>query len=171
MDRRTRCRDDRLRQSAGRGARKGCACRYEEAQARGRAAADLEGSRQVAVARRRGQDGAIELGLEDGRPPGGSRHSQARRHPKEGLSAVGRHNSGHARSDADQSGNAHTRLGAEGLWDAPIVTEVEPLTTFYPAEAYHQDYFANNPQQPYCQVVVAPKVAKARKVFLAKLKR
>jgi peptide-methionine (S)-S-oxide reductase len=63
------------------------------------------------------------------------------------------------------------RIGAAGIWEAPIVTEVEPLTTFYPAEAYHQDYFANNPQQPYCQVVVAPKVAKARKVFLAKLKR
>jgi peptide-methionine (S)-S-oxide reductase len=63
------------------------------------------------------------------------------------------------------------RLGAAGLWSAPIVTEVEPLTVFYPAEAYHQDYFANNPQQPYCQAVVAPKVAKARKEFLAKLKR
>ena len=63
------------------------------------------------------------------------------------------------------------RLGAAGLWNAPIVTEVEPLTVFYPAEAYHQDYFANNPQQPYCQAVVAPKVAKARKEFLTKLKR
>lgn len=63
------------------------------------------------------------------------------------------------------------RLGAAGLWNAPIVTEVKPLTVFYPAEAYHQDYFANNPQQPYCQAVVAPKVAKARKEFLAKLKR
>jgi peptide-methionine (S)-S-oxide reductase len=63
------------------------------------------------------------------------------------------------------------RLGAAGLWDAPIVTEVEPLKVFYPAEAYHQDYFLNNPYQPYCQAVVAPKVAKARKQFLAKLKR
>ena len=63
------------------------------------------------------------------------------------------------------------RLGAAGLWSAPVVTQVEPLTDFYPAEAYHQDYFANNPQQPYCQAVVAPKVAKARKEFLAKLKR
>ena len=63
------------------------------------------------------------------------------------------------------------QIGAAGIWDAPIVTEIEPLTAFYAAEAYHQDYFANNPQQPYCQVVVAPKVAKARKVFLGKLKR
>ena len=74
----------------------------------------------------------------------------------------------------EQQAVAHetiARMGAAGLWDAPIVTEVEPLTTFYPAEAYHKDYFTNNPQQPYCQAVVAPKVAKARKVFLAKLKR
>ena len=62
------------------------------------------------------------------------------------------------------------RLEAAGIWDAPIVTEVVPLTAFYPAEDYHQEYFRNNPQQPYCRVVVAPKVAKARKEFLAKLK-
>ena len=62
-------------------------------------------------------------------------------------------------------------LGTAGLWDAPIVTEVVPLEAFYAAEAYHQDYFANNPYQPYCQVVVAPKVAKARKHFLSKLKK
>ena len=58
---------------------------------------------------------------------------------------------------------------AEGVWDDPIVTHVEPLTTFYPAEAYHQDYFANNPNQPYCQVVIAPKVAKFRRKYLEKL--
>lgn len=62
------------------------------------------------------------------------------------------------------------RLDDEGLWDAPIVTEIVPLTAFYAAEAYHQDYFKNNPWQPYCQVVVAPKVAKSRKKFFAKLK-
>ena len=58
---------------------------------------------------------------------------------------------------------------AEGVWDDPIVTRIEPLTTFYPAEAYHQDYFANNPNQPYCQVVIAPKVAKFRRKYLEKL--
>jgi len=63
------------------------------------------------------------------------------------------------------------KLTADGLWEDPIVTEIEPLEVFYPAEAYHQDYFLNNPYQPYCQAVVAPKVAKARKQFLAKLKR
>ena len=53
----------------------------------------------------------------------------------------------------------------------PIVTEVAPLTRFWPAEAHHQDYFARNPRQPYCIFVVAPKVAKARKQFLTRLKR
>ena len=62
------------------------------------------------------------------------------------------------------------RLGAEELWQDPIVTEVVSLNKFYEAEAYHQDYFKNNPWQPYCQVVVAPKVAKSRKHFFAKLK-
>jgi peptide-methionine (S)-S-oxide reductase len=60
---------------------------------------------------------------------------------------------------------------AAKVWDAPIVTEVAPLTAFYPAEAYHQEYFQRNPYQPYCQVIVAPKVAKFRKRFLEKLKK
>jgi peptide-methionine (S)-S-oxide reductase len=58
-----------------------------------------------------------------------------------------------------------------GIWDAPIVTEVADAATFYPAEGYHQDYYANNPRQPYCQVVVAPKVAKFRKAFAERLRR
>ncbi|MNK71731.1 Peptide methionine sulfoxide reductase MsrA [compost metagenome] len=62
-------------------------------------------------------------------------------------------------------------LSAEGLFDAPIVTTVEPLETFYPAEEYHQEYFARNPYQPYCLAVVAPKVAKFRKQFFDRLKR
>ena len=60
---------------------------------------------------------------------------------------------------------------AAQVWDAPIVTEVTPLDKFYPAEDYHQDYFENNPAQPYCRAVVAPKVSKFRSKFLAKLKR
>ncbi|MCH7715659.1 MAG: peptide-methionine (S)-S-oxide reductase MsrA [Gemmatimonadetes bacterium] len=56
------------------------------------------------------------------------------------------------------------------VWDAPIVTELTGLKEFYPAEDYHQQYFQNNPNQPYCTAVVAPKVAKARKHFLAMLK-
>ncbi|HZP27082.1 MAG TPA: peptide-methionine (S)-S-oxide reductase MsrA [Dehalococcoidia bacterium] len=61
-------------------------------------------------------------------------------------------------------------LSADGLWDDPIVTRLEPLTAFYPAEGYHQQYFERNPGQPYCQVIIAPKVAKARQRFLSKLK-
>lgn len=62
-------------------------------------------------------------------------------------------------------------LNAAHIWNHPIVTELEPFTTFYPAENYHQEYYQNNPYQPYCQVVIAPKVAKARQKFLARLKK
>lgn len=62
-------------------------------------------------------------------------------------------------------------LGMQGHWDDPIVTEVAPLVRFWPAEQYHDDYFAQNPQNPYCGLVIAPKVAKARKKFLDKLAR
>lgn len=61
-------------------------------------------------------------------------------------------------------------LDEEGVWDAPIVTEVAPLDVFYPAEEYHQEYFRRNPGQPYCQVVVAPKVAKFRQRFAHRLR-
>ena len=61
-------------------------------------------------------------------------------------------------------------LTAEQVWTQPIVTAVLPAPTFWPAEDYHQDYFANNPFQPYCQAVVSPKVAKLRKVFSRHLK-
>lgn len=61
-------------------------------------------------------------------------------------------------------------LGAAGLWSGKIVTEVKPFDSFYPAEDYHQEYFANHPEQPYCQIVIAPKVAKFRKQHLERLK-
>jgi peptide-methionine (S)-S-oxide reductase len=61
-------------------------------------------------------------------------------------------------------------LTAANQFDAPIVTEVTEAETFYPAEDYHQGYFDQNPHQPYCQFVVAPKVAKARAKFAARLK-
>lgn len=57
------------------------------------------------------------------------------------------------------------------LWSAKLTTEVRPLEAFYPAEAEHDDYFARNPWSGYCQVVVAPKVAKFRKQFTDRLKR
>jgi peptide-methionine (S)-S-oxide reductase len=61
-------------------------------------------------------------------------------------------------------------LEAAGLWEDPIVTEVTALENYYPAEEYHHNYFVRNPHQPYCQFVVAPKVAKARKHFFGKLR-
>ena len=60
-------------------------------------------------------------------------------------------------------------LEEDGVFDDPIVTEIVPLEAFYPAEDYHQDYFANNPNQPYCAAVIAPKVAKLRRHYLEKL--
>ncbi|PYS88357.1 MAG: peptide-methionine (S)-S-oxide reductase [Acidobacteria bacterium] len=62
-------------------------------------------------------------------------------------------------------------LNDAGIYDAPIVTELVPAPEFYPAEDYHQEYFERNPAQPYCRAVVAPKVAKFRSKFLAKLKK
>jgi peptide-methionine (S)-S-oxide reductase len=62
-------------------------------------------------------------------------------------------------------------LTAAGLWPQPIVTQVAPLNAFYPAEDYHQEYFRRNPYQGYCRAVVAPKVAKFRQKYLAKLKK
>ncbi len=58
------------------------------------------------------------------------------------------------------------QLELEKIWDNPIVTQVVPQDAFYPAEEYHQEYFARNPSQGYCQFVVAPKVAKFRKKYL-----
>jgi peptide-methionine (S)-S-oxide reductase len=62
------------------------------------------------------------------------------------------------------------RLDEAKVYPTKIVTEVTKASTFYPAEGYHQDYFANNPFQPYCQAVVSPKVDKVRKVFKDLLK-
>jgi peptide-methionine (S)-S-oxide reductase len=62
-------------------------------------------------------------------------------------------------------------LTAQKLWHDRIVTEIAAPATFYPAESSHQDYFARNAHQPYCQAVVAPKVAKFRKVFGARLRK
>jgi peptide-methionine (S)-S-oxide reductase len=59
-------------------------------------------------------------------------------------------------------------INSAGVWNDPIVTEVTPLSEFYPAENYHQEYFARNPGQPYCRVIIAPKVAKFRKEFIGR---
>lgn len=62
-------------------------------------------------------------------------------------------------------------LESQKVWNNPIVTEVTEMDTFYAAEDYHQEYFANNPNQGYCMVVVAPKVAKFRKQYIDRLKK
>lgn len=75
--------------------------------------------------------------------------------------------------NADQQAAAQqviAEIAAAGIWPEPIVTEVVPFEIFYSAGDYHQSYFANNPNQPYCRAVVAPKVAKFRKTYLEMLK-
>lgn len=61
-------------------------------------------------------------------------------------------------------------IGNAGVWDDPIVTQLVPLDVFWPAEDYHDNYFAEHGNQPYCQVVIAPKVAKFRKQFTDRLR-
>ena len=62
-------------------------------------------------------------------------------------------------------------LESESVWDKPIVTNLVSFTVFYPAEDYHQEYFQRNPYQGYCTAIIAPKVAKFRNKYLAKLKQ
>ena len=62
-------------------------------------------------------------------------------------------------------------LEASRVWDRPIVTKVTPFEDFYPAESHHQEYFKRNPDQAYCRIVIAPKVAKFRKRYLDELKK
>jgi len=59
----------------------------------------------------------------------------------------------------------------EGLYSSPIITQIEPFKNFFSAENYHQNYFENNPNAPYCQVVINPKIAKFRQKFSAWLKK
>ena len=62
------------------------------------------------------------------------------------------------------------QLTAERVWRDPIVTEVAPLTAFYSAEDYHQGYYRSNPNQPYCQAMISPKIAKLRQKYSARVK-
>lgn len=75
--------------------------------------------------------------------------------------------------DADQKQLAQQIIDEiieEQIWPDPVVTELTPLDNYYQAEDYHQDYFSNNPQNQYCNMVVAPKLAKFKKTFARKLK-
>lgn len=76
----------------------------------------------------------------------------------------------HSSAQKSQAETAIVELDAADLWGAPIVTQVVPLTEFFPADASHEDYYLRNPRQPYCVGVVAPKVAKVRKHFFERLK-
>ena len=82
-------------------------------------------------------------------------------------SAIFYHNE-EQRGIAEQSRQA---TDASDLWINPIVTEIVPLTTFYPAEAHHQEFYRQNPHQPYCMMVIHPKMRKFRKGFARKLKQ
>lgn len=75
-------------------------------------------------------------------------------------------------ADDDQKQQAQTsKRQIEKQLKRPVVTEVMPLTQFYKAEDYHQNYYRNNPAQGYCQVIINPKLAKLRQTFAARLKR
>ncbi|WP_149536339.1 peptide-methionine (S)-S-oxide reductase MsrA [Siccirubricoccus phaeus] len=77
----------------------------------------------------------------------------------------------HSEAQAETAKQVMAEIEAAGIWGAPLVTQVEPLTRFWPGEAEHQDYFARTPWSGYCRVVIAPKVAKFRKTFAERLKR
>jgi peptide-methionine (S)-S-oxide reductase len=76
----------------------------------------------------------------------------------------------HNGTQLETAKNVIANFEQQKLWDHKFVTQLEPYTVFYPAEDYHQEYFARNPGQGYCRIIVAPKVAKFRKMFLEKLK-
>lgn len=75
----------------------------------------------------------------------------------------------HSDEQASVAEEVRATIDQEGPWHDPIVTEIRPLDVFYPAEDYHDEYFRRNTTQPYCQVVIAPKVAKFRQKFAGKL--
>jgi peptide-methionine (S)-S-oxide reductase len=71
----------------------------------------------------------------------------------------------HSEAQREEAEAVMAGVTASGIWDAPLVTQLEPLEVFHPAEPEHQDYFTRNPHTGYCQAVVGPKVAKARSAF------
>ena len=73
----------------------------------------------------------------------------------------------HDEAQREAAVKSRADLAASGAFKNPIVTEIKPLTTFYPAEDYHQDYYKNNPNQPYCHFVIRPKLEKLEKKFKA----
>ena len=76
----------------------------------------------------------------------------------------------HDDSQKEIAEKVFSEVEAEGIWPDLLVTRIEPFTKFFVAEDYHQEYFKNNPNQGYCQVVIAPKVVKFRKAYADRLK-
>ncbi len=76
----------------------------------------------------------------------------------------------HDDAQREAAEQAVAELNASGIYPAPAVTQIEPLETFYPAEPYHERYFERHPEQPYCRAVIAPKVAKLRKLHFDRLR-
>jgi peptide-methionine (S)-S-oxide reductase len=76
----------------------------------------------------------------------------------------------HSEEQRIQADKVIAALGEEGIWPDPLVTTVEPYEAFYSAEAYHQEYYENNPNLGYCRVVINPKVEKFEMLFKEKLK-
>ncbi len=77
----------------------------------------------------------------------------------------------HDEDQKETAENVMKEVESEKIWNDPIVTELSPFNAFYKAEGYHQEYFANNPNQPYCQFVIVPKVIKFRKMYHDRLRR
>ncbi len=75
----------------------------------------------------------------------------------------------HSHAQAETARTIMAEIGAAGLWSKPIVTEITPASDFYVAEDYHQEYYSRNGRQPYCQVVIAPKLSKFRKQWRERL--
>lgn len=76
----------------------------------------------------------------------------------------------HTEAQRELAEDIKTRLSAAKVWNDPIVTQIEPFKNFYPAEDYHQEYYFNNKSQPYCSMVITPKLEKFKKVFADKLR-
>ncbi len=74
-------------------------------------------------------------------------------------------------NDAEKQTAEDAKMKAQEFWDSPIVTEITPFSNFYKAEAYHQNYYFQNSNQPYCSYVITPKVKKFQKIFSDKLKQ
>jgi len=75
----------------------------------------------------------------------------------------------HSKEQKEIAEKSKTEIDLSNLWSDPIVTEITPITKFYPAEAYHQNYYRLNPDQPYCQFIIDPKVRKFQMSFQEKL--